>query len=139
MHRTRTKRFPCSRVCAPRGVQQNAARPLDRHMCEPRVPSAHRWQCALVADTLWQLLFFEAQADAVAARIGKLLHPFHEAEDKQHCHISSDEDAGVALFDLKPRRLANRRPLRRDGDWNPPPTARISNVVAELAQGPYHR
>src|SRR6516225_1974992 len=101
MRRTRTKRFPYSRAYAPRGVRQNTARPPGRHMREPRVPSAHRGTWALVADTLWQLLLFQAQADAVAARIGKLPDPFDEAEDKQHRHIRSGEHAGVALFDFK--------------------------------------
>src|SRR5215469_14026217 len=105
MVRTRTKRFPYSRACAPTGVRQNAARPLDRHMPRLRVPSAHRGTWALVADTLRQLLLFQAQAEAVAARIGKLPDPFDEAEDKQHRHVRSGEDAGIALFDLKPRRF----------------------------------
>lgn len=81
------------------------------------------------------MLFFELQADRIVPRVGELGEPIRQAQHEQHDGIAADGNAGLAFFDLDQRRPADGCPRGGDFCWNAPPAARITYIVAELAQG----
>jgi hypothetical protein len=80
------------------------------------------------------VLFFQLQAHRIVPRVGKISEPIRHAEHKQDGGIVSYSDAGLTFFDFDQRRPAEGRARGGDFRRNTPAPARITYIVAELAQ-----
>ena len=80
------------------------------------------------------MLFFQLEAHRVVPRIGEVGKAVCHAQYKQHDGIAADGHARLAFFDFDQRRPADGRTRGDDFCGNTPAPARITYVVAELAQ-----
>ena len=87
--------------------------------------------CALAANPLRQIFFFELQADRIVLGGGKIAQPVRHAQHKQDRGISPDRDAGIAPFHPdEGRLLIEARCAAIAGNAPPPPC--IPDIVSEL-------
>jgi hypothetical protein len=90
---------------------------------------------ASAADSLWQSLLLEREADGVTPGIGQFGQSLGQTEYEQRRGVGSDRDTGLPALDPVERHAAHRCPLRHQCDRDPPPAPRVAEVSSQLEEG----
>src|SRR6185437_3782414 len=110
-----------------------------RSICTSKSVIAGRSGWPLEMHVLGQIGGGQRLSDGVVADVGKLAETVEQAERLQNAGINSDAHIGVPCLDPLQGRAGCEGALRHHGHRQPPPTAGVVNVRAELAQRSPHR
>src|SRR5579859_2328078 len=133
---TRMLRFPCPCARAPTVAPpgEDVRRVLDTRallypsLSFPRLPPSRP------ANALREVLLLELQAHRIVFRIREVGQPVNHPDHEKNPGIVSYRHARIAPFYANERRLAHRGSLRDNRHGDTPPTPRILDVTAKLAQ-----